>query len=952
MQSIPKQVFLNYAREDKERAVWLRDKLQEAGVVGVWVDISEIEGGEQWKKEIDNGLRDSTVLLALLTKGSLDRSRKWIEYERSEARRLGKPVIPLRFEGELPEHLSQWQCIDFTGDKDEAFSALLKAVANFTRAPRLLAVPRPIGDPFVGRETDIQELLAFIDAPRSQVKTAVESIAIHGMGGQGKTMLAQELVRRIYRRYPGGLLDEQRGQSPLPARVVLQKWARLAGHDPTGEYDSDRVRLLLSGHGEMLVLIDDVNEADFEATRELLTALPSDATRLLTTRSENIASELGCLLFPLSRLNDDDACELVRERLRARMGARVVPVDLSAHEAAIRRLVDLVEGHALTLEVTAARCDSPEQLPRVVDRLAISLSKGLDDVDVDRRHGVNKDNSVVASLKLSLEQLGEYHEDLPKRFAALGVFPDGARMNLRLIAAVWGDAEDYDVRTDNALSEIYRLAMIKLEPGEIYQFHPMQRWFAHNRLSKDAELLAATPRRYRAFLTRTAEQAFSKPEEHWLSMEIYTPHLLHTAKEIWDESTLLLGDLNALAEPEAPVAGITIANPAAREAISEAANFALALMGYVLRRPALGEEGRRILTLGLASVRATGNEALQDTFVRALGAWYARGNTHAAERYFQQALRWAEHTGDRAEQGKVLSDYGELQRNRTKLDEAIELLDRALAIHEQLGDLRMQAVTLKSSGEAHGRQGDFDIAMDHYGRALELYGRLEDRSGEADLLNKIGSLEFNRGNYENAISQFRKALPMHRKLGNRSMEAEDLNDMAISCNYRKRPRRALKLLDEAIAIHHQLGNYRLEALAISNRAAAFYALGEHDPSDYEKAVIEARKSRDLAREIEDILTAVWAMNWEALAQQKLGRPDLALPVLEQAVALLDQTGPRERVSTWGNLGYLLGKDLGQRKRGAELLAKAIKLMREEAFTRAFGGRTLADLEAALREFNF
>lgn len=959
-QRIPARAFLNYASEDRERAVWLRDKLMEAGLLEVWLDRTEIEGGERWKKEIDDGLRQTTVLLALLTKCSIDPSRQWIEYERSEARRLLKPIIPLRFDADPPEQLKHLHYIDFSGDRDAALLALRSRIGKYTlrytsRTP-LPFEPPPLLDAFVGRETEIQELFTLIDSPTARTATARQSIAIQGMGGQGKTMLAEELIRRIVVRYPGGLLLERRGQSPEPARAVLQKWATLAlGESPSREYQPADVRSLLAGYGELLVLIDDVSESDFEETKLLLDALPPDATRLLTTRSLDIASELGCLMYPLSRLNDHDARELLRERLRARTGEFTAPEDSITQDDVIRRLVELVQGHALALELAAARCDFPEDLPDVVDELSTSLAEGVDDMAVGLAHAPTKDNSLAVSLNISLDQLREHDRaqgtTWAERFAALGVFPDSGRMNRELIAAVWGDAGVNDRRTADALKGLYRRAMIKREPeAKLYLAHPLLRAFARSLLRKEPDRLAATQLRYRDFLTRTAGQCFREPEEQWGRMKLYVPHLLHTAAELWAECTLLLGDLNALALPEAPMAGTTLANPATHDAALRAVRFSHAVMEYVLRRPALGETGRRLLTLGLACVRATGTEELQDTFVRALGVWYSRSDPYAAERYFAQALSWGEQTGDRTEQGKVLSAYGELQRNRSKLDHAIELLNRALAIHKELGDLCMQAATLKSLGEAYWRRCDFDMAMEHYQRAIEFYHQLADRSGEADLLNKIGSVEFNRGNFAAAISYFQKALPMHQELGNRSMEGEDLNDMGISYNYLQQHEEALPLLEKAIEIHSQLGNRRLEAIAMSNRAATFYALGRQDPREYERAVQEAMNAGAIARDIECRFTEVWAMNWEALAHQELGRPKLALPLLERAVALLDETGgPRERVSTWGNLGYLLAKHLGQRERGTALLKQAIELMRESGFKRAFGGRTEADLEALLQE---
>lgn len=964
VQRIHACVFLNYASEDRERALWLQARLFEAGILDVWLDRTEIEGGEEWKRDINEGLLRSTVLLALLTKSSTDLSREVIVHEQNEAARLLKPIIPLRFDAEAkpPQHLAHLQYIDFTVDENAALLQLRDRIGDFTlrstSQPRLPGEP-PSGGTFVGRDNELQELFALIQGTDARAETGRPAIVIQAMGGQGKTVLAEELVRRIAVRYPGGLLIEKRGQSPNPpADAVFQRWAekalRALGQRPAGLYDEADVRSLLGGFGALLVLVDDVHESDFGEVDKLLKALPADAARLLTTRSLNAAGVLRGLSYSLQRLNDKDARELVRGRLLAWTGASKSP-ETPVQEEAIRRLVGLVQGHALALELTAAQCRSPEDLPRVVDGLARSLAKGVDGMAVDLSDAPTRNESLAVCLNISLEHLEERDRKKgttwAERFAALGVFPDSGRMNQEIIAAVWGDAGGGDNLTVGALNGLYRQAMIKHEPkDDLYHTHPLLRAFARGLLAKEPDRLAAAQLRYRDFLTRTAERGFGEPEEKWAGMNLYIPHLLHAAAELWEEWTLRLPDLDALARPESAAAGVPLADPAAREAASRAAGFAKALMGYVLRRPALGEDGHRLLKLGLACVRASGSEELLDTFVRALGAWYARSKPPAAEHYFEQAQRWAEQTGDRAEQGKVLSDYGELQRNRSKLDHAIDLLNRALVIHKELGDLRMQAVTHKSLGEAFWRRCDFEIALEHYNSAVGLYRRLEDRSGEADLFNKIGSVEFNRGNYEGAISSFRKARRMHKRLGNRSMEGEDLNDAGIAYTYRGRPKRALLFLEKAIEIHGQLGNRRLEAIAISNRAGALCALGRQNPDEYERALLDARKACVIAREIECKFTEVWAMNWEALAHQELGRPELALPLLERAEIMLKESGgPRERVATWASLGYLLGRHLGQRERGRELLRQAIELMRINRFKRAFGGRSQDDLEAMLRE---
>lgn len=407
---IPANVFLSYASEDRNHAVWLRDRLRGAGLDNVWLDIAEIEGGENWKQEINLGLRKVSMLVALCTKSSVDPSRTVIMHEWKEATRLLKTIIPLRFDHDPPEEWKNLQYINFA-DANTGLSELLavirKNALRFTSHKKLPGGPPSMGDAFVGRETEILQLFELIEGPTGRVEMARQNIAIQGMGGQGKTMLAEELVRRLFARYPGGFLHEIRGQAPKPADEVLQKWATLAlGEAPARVYSSADVRGLLANYGEIIVLIDDVSESDFEEVKHLLLALPPDATRILTTRSLNIVSELGGLMYSLPRLNDPDARELVRGRLVARMGATSAPDDSPKQEAAIKRLVELVEGHALALELASARCNFPEQLPDVVERLSASLAESVDFLAIDTN--VTKDNNLWVNLNISLEQLSEH----------------------------------------------------------------------------------------------------------------------------------------------------------------------------------------------------------------------------------------------------------------------------------------------------------------------------------------------------------------------------------------------------------------------------------------------------------------------------------------------------------------------------------------------------------------
>ncbi len=189
------------------------------------------------------------------------------------------------------------------------------------------------------------------------------AVAIQGMGGTGKTMLAHELARRIAVHYPGGVATEARGQNPASAEAVLQKWAKyMLGSYPQPRWTVVDVRSnLREKFGEILVLLDDVPAEDLGHVQQLLEALPPDATRLITTRLADVGAALGCLVYPLQAFGERDALDFLRNRL-ARKGPE--PSD-----AVLKSLVESLGGHPLSLELVAANCESTIDLADDVEDL-------------------------------------------------------------------------------------------------------------------------------------------------------------------------------------------------------------------------------------------------------------------------------------------------------------------------------------------------------------------------------------------------------------------------------------------------------------------------------------------------------------------------------------------------------------------------------------------------------
>ena len=938
-------VFISYAREDCDTAARLQTELLKAGAATVWMDRKNIEGGDDWKKEINDGLLKAQVLVAVLTRHSVDETRRWIRFEHSEATRLLRPVIPLLIaDCELPDYIQNIQFVDFRQNWNEGFLALMNALGKITlragaRDQKFTEHSPPVARPFIGRERDLRNVFELIEGESRCVATGHRSVAIQGMGGTGKTMLAEELVRRLAARYPGGVTVEQRGQKPESAQAVLQRWAKcILGNYPQPQWSVVDVRSeLQKEYGELLVLLDDVAEKDFEDVGQLLKALPPDATRILTTRSKDIES-LGAIVYELPDFSEADALELLRDRLRSK--------GPTPAEDVLRDLVTTAGGHALSMELVAGRCTHTRDLPDHVAKLARRLEEG----DVGRialnvmGKNTRKDFSVALSLEESYEGLGEYDDsedtDWARRFRALGVFPDGSMLDDRMVFGVWNDSDPDDERGRDALDGLFSRAMLNRDAATGLHFtHPLMRAYAASLLKTDKGERATVWERYVDHVTGRAAAGFAVPPQEWSAMEVLAPHILHIAAELADEMTGRLGDVTELSQP---ASGTVRAADGHRRELERGIEFTRAVKRYVLLRPETGDRGRRCLELGLACARGLGLEREVVEFLTALGRWFDQRDPHRAERYYVSGLEITGRSGDRAEWATILSYNGELQRKLSRPARAMELLQQALTTHEMLENRKMQAVTLRSMGETEWRLGRHEIALDLHRRALEIFEATGDRSGQGDLLNKIGSVRFVQGRHEEAIALFNQAFEIHREVGNRSMEAEDLNDMGISYKYLGDLEHALPRLVDAFITHRAIGSRRLQAISMCNLSSVYILQG------LVKAAFElASEAQTIARDTEDLVTESMALSYQGLALREQGQPDLALPLLCTAVDKSRMVGDKRGEA--GHLGNLasLHNDLGRRGEALALARQAVHLMRTNGLTQAFGGRRPEDFDAMI-----
>jgi hypothetical protein len=273
-----KRVFISYARKDAAPLATLLQQSLEPDCE-VWLDTQRIEGGASWTVEIENAIDNCDTLLALLTSGSYvsDICRA----EQLRALRRHKQVIPLLAESgaDRPLHLETAIYRDFTATRPAPEqlrhlrddirtgrdAAVLPEKFQTTRYETVPPLPRN----YIERPDALESVrrAVILDEPGPSIALT----ALRGMGGLGKTILAQALSHdeAVQQAFPDGIAWTTVGKDAgHNLKERMQEVRRALGDKPDpGETERQCTNLYrtLLGNKAALVIVDDIwRPADIE----------------------------------------------------------------------------------------------------------------------------------------------------------------------------------------------------------------------------------------------------------------------------------------------------------------------------------------------------------------------------------------------------------------------------------------------------------------------------------------------------------------------------------------------------------------------------------------------------------------------------------------------------------------------------------------------------------------
>ena len=139
-------------------------------------------------------------------------------------------------------------------------------------------------------------------------------------------------------------------------------------------------------------------------------------------------------------------------------------------------------------------------------------------------------------------------------------------------------------------------------------------------------------------------------------------------------------------------------------------------------------------------------------------------------------------------------------------DTARKLYEQSLRIKEELGDRAGMANTYHQLGVLTQARGDYDTARTHYQQALTIFKKLDNRAGMASTYGQLGILAHDQNDYDTARTRYQQALTIFEELDDRASIATIYHQLGILTQHWGDYDTARKLYEQSLRIKEELGD--------------------------------------------------------------------------------------------------------------------------------------------------
>jgi predicted ATPase/DNA-binding winged helix-turn-helix (wHTH) protein/Tfp pilus assembly protein PilF len=744
-------------------------------------------------------------------------------------------------------------------------------------------------DPFVGRHVELEGIA-------QQWLNGARLVTVTGTGGSGKTRLARRYALGNLDAWPGGVffcdLSEARTQDGICFAVASALGVQLTGSDP-----AVLLGHAIAGRGRCLLILDNFEQVSAFAPTTVGRWLERTALASFMVTSRERLRITGETLFPLEPLPlETDAVELFRVRAQAQRPD--IPLDVDG-TGAIKRIVQLVDGLPLAIELAAARIrvlSLGQIAERMSDRLRVLVGA----------RGPDRQATMKAAIEWSWNLLTPWEQSA---LAMCSVFEGD--FTLRAAEAVvdlspWSNAPPMaDVVESLIDKSVLRISMRDVGGGSGLDEPYFAMYLSVNEYASE-RLDALGPEARRLAEERHGRHFASFGSEEAIPPATGAEWIRHRQMRARALDNLLAAFRRAVARGDLET--MVPAYRAIWEVLEVRGPVAIALeLGAEL--PPL-DSGADDLLVAAHLVRA---QALR-----------VRGQPEVAASLLDTIIALARERGDRWREGAAQNVLGMLLRNTGRPAEALPHFERALLLHREVGNRLAEAQTLSNLGNIYLDEARHDEAKAHYLAALELHRAIGNIGDRYRPLTNLAIVALYTGDFDEAQRLWSEALELARRADDRRNEGLTLSNLGHLAELSGRPQEALELYEAALLIYRQVGDRSVEGRVLYNVGDRRLALG-----DFEQAMRCLEASREIGVEIGDRELEGLALAGLGLGHDRQRDFDRARTHLERSVDIFRSISSRRSEGiALGDLASVLARRglFGEARTtfesGAELLREA------------------------------
>ncbi len=644
--------------------------------------------------------------------------------------------------------------------------------------------------PLVGREQEMADLRRRLASPHCRL------ITLSGLGGIGKTRLAQEAARACADMFINGAwmapLAAIAPEGLIPALGSLFDF-------PFTKGDHQKQLLNYLRQKELLLVLDNFEHLLDSSllVAEILRFAPE--VKLLVTSRERLdiegewVVEVGGLDTPRegsgAPVEESGAALLF---LQCVQRAQAESVFDAAERAAIAEICRLVGGLPLGIEIAAARTRTLS-----CAAIAADIRQGLDVLASTRRDVPERQRSLRAVFESSWLRLTPAEQ---QTLAALSVFRGG------FSAEAAG-------RVAGPLTPLVEKSLVQRD-GERFQLHEVLRQYAAEKLGAahqarqghagyfaDWAAACAQMDERQSFLLLADEMENVRAAWYWscrqrdaaalAAMTALLKRYLDVQGRHSEGLTLFQHALSAFDAP-------TGADELASDGRSQILAQLMMVHAMFLGNTGHPDAATPVLASCLAYFQRVGDQEQAMVCQSLLGKNYTfLGQPELAAACFRGHLESARAQDNRREVATALNNLATTMTTLRRPQEAERLLRECLTLRREMGDDPGLSSTLINLAVALFNQGRYAEEKPLLAEAIEISRRINQPRNLAGALGNLGTILVREGQHEAALKLFQQGLEIHRNSGYRYGAAIALDNVGTAHYHLGNEREALYYLHQA-----------------------------------------------------------------------------------------------------------------------------------------------------------